>query len=89
MRHDDGSGDGHRFKRGLFFLGGLAWLVIASQIALRAEPTLYSTLLVGFFIVLGLMFAAPDRAKELVKTLTPLLSLLRSGKAQEDRDELP
>lgn len=87
MRQSDDHG-GHRVRRLLYFVGGMVALVVGGQIALRSEPGLWSTVLVFIFVILGLTFAAPDKAKELLKTITPLLTLLRNGKQSSHRDEL-
>ena len=83
MRHND-SANVFRLKRVGLFVLGMAALLVAGNVALRVQPTLWSTIMVSVFIVVGLTLAAPDRAKELVRTVMPLISLLRTGK-----DRLP
>ena len=81
MRHTD-NGSGFRLKRVGLFVAGMAALMVAGQVALRAEPTMWGTILVTIFIVGGLTLAAPTQARELVKTILPLLTMLRTGKAR-------
>jgi len=63
----------HHWRRTGFFIAGMAALVVSGQMALRmTDPTLTSAAMVTLFMVLGLLLAAPDKAKELVKLLRSL-----------------
>ena len=86
MREND-KASSFRLKRVGMFVIGAAALLVAGNVALRVQPTLWSTAMVSVFIVVGLTLAAPDRAKELLKTVMPLISLLRTGKSAPDQSE--
>ena len=79
MRHSDDRSV-FRVKRVVLFLAGMAALVVAGNVALRAEPSMWGTALITIFIVGGLTLAAPTQARELVKTVIPLIRALRTSK---------